>query len=256
MSDYGYNFGFRRSSDTNRITESRQRTPVGSSLLLGTMVEIDFANPGFLKQSANNAKLVSGVSGLLLQELEWLRTIYQSPANLVDSFMKGVAKPAQLAIITSGDGIKFWVKNTPGATRTDGRVITARTIVSPSIKAGDSVGWDGTQWVPLSPEVNIDGTLTTALTAVPTTSLAVTALTEPIASGANVVLTSGANTFTFVTSAPAALGATTIAVTSATPNFAYPIGTTVAAVISGLTNSVGTCTNVTAQGLVEIVLAG
>lgn len=256
MSDYGFNFGFRRSSDTNRITEGRYRTPVNSNLLLGTMVEIDFANPGFLKQSANNAKLVSGVSGLLLQELEWLRSIYQNPWNLVDTYMRGIAKPNMLAIITSGDGVKFWVKNTPAITRADGRQIAARTIVSSSIKAGDQVGWDGTQWVPLSPESNFDGTLTSALTVTPTTSLAVTALTEPIASGATVTVASGAHSFSFITSASAALGATSIAVTSATPDFAYPIGSTVSAPISGLTNAVGVATNVTAQGLVEIVLAG
>lgn len=256
MTDYGYNFGFRRSSDTFRITEARYRTPANSSLLLGTLVEIDFANPGFLKQSANNASLRPGVSGLLLQELEWLRSIYQSPANLVDSFMKGVAKPNTLAIITSGDGVKFWVKNTPASTRADGRVIAARTIVSPSIAAGDSVGWDGAQWVPLAPEKNLDGTLTSALTVSATTSLAVTPLTEPIASGATVVVASGAHSFSFTTSAAASIGATSISVTSATPDFAYPIGSTVNAVISGLTNAVGTCTNVTAQGLVEIVLAG
>ncbi len=254
MSDYGYNFGFRRSSDTNRITESRLRAPANSALLLGTMVEQDFANPGFLKQSALNAKLVSGVSGLLLQELEWYRSIYQSPADLVDSYMKGVAKPNMLAIITSGDGVKFWVKNTPAVTRADGRQIAARTIVSSAIAAGNQVGWDGSQWVPAN-SPDFLGTLSSALTTGgPITSLPVTAIAEPLASGASVVVTSGANTQTFVTSASVAAGATAIPVNSLTPNFAYPIGSNVASTV--VTNSVGVCTNVTAQGLVEIVLAG
>lgn len=59
------------------------------------------------------------------------------------------------------------------------------------------------------------------------TALTVTPLTTAIASGANVVLVSGANTQTFVASAAAAVGATSIAVTSLAANFAYPVGTIV-----------------------------
>lgn len=155
MTDYGKNFGTRRSAQPYQRTESRFRTPVGSSLLIGSMVEIDFANAGFLKQSAANAKLVSGVSGVLIQELEWLRSIYQSPADLIDSWQMGVAKANMLANITSGDGYKFWVKNTPSVTRADGRVISARTLVDSAIVAGNSVGWDGSKWI------HVDGTTIT-----------------------------------------------------------------------------------------------
>lgn len=71
-----------------------------------------------------------------------------------------------------------------------------------------------------------NATLTAALvSATAYTSLSVTALNRAIAAGDNVVLTSGANTQTFVASAPAAAGATTIAVTSLAANFSYPIGT-------------------------------
>ncbi len=71
-----------------------------------------------------------------------------------------------------------------------------------------------------------NATLTAALvSATAYTSLSVTALNRAIAAGDNVVLTSGADTQTFVASAPAAAGATTIAVTSLAANFSYPIGT-------------------------------
>ena len=72
-------------------------------------------------------------------------------------------------------------------------------------------------------------TLTTALTSGNAyTSLAVAALPDAVPSGASVVLTSGANTQTYTLSAAAAVGATTLSVTSLTANFAYPVGTTVA----------------------------
>lgn len=86
-----------------------------------------------------------------------------------------------------------------------------------------------------STTVNIDGSgiteptaqvqLNAALsTGAAITSLTVTALSAPIASGANIKVSSGANNQTFTASATASAGATTISVTSQTPNFAYPVG--------------------------------
>jgi hypothetical protein len=59
------------------------------------------------------------------------------------------------------------------------------------------------------------------------TSLPVTALNGNVASGDSIIVTSGANTQTFAASANAFFGATSITVTSATPNFAYPTTSTV-----------------------------
>ena len=68
--------------------------------------------------------------------------------------------------------------------------------------------------------------LTTALVSgTAYTTLDVTALTIAISSGENVVLVSGSNTQTYVASADAAVGATTISVNSLAANFAYPVGT-------------------------------
>ncbi len=160
MSDYGLNFGFLRSDESSRsAAEGRFKTPVGSALLLGTMVEIDPATPGYLKQSAVNGEVVTGFRGLLLQELEWDRSIYESDAAGVDSLMKGVAKANRLAVITSGAGTKVWFRNTAGATRADGRVISGRTMATlTSVAVGDELGWDGSKWV----EVN-GGTVTNAV---------------------------------------------------------------------------------------------
>jgi hypothetical protein len=59
------------------------------------------------------------------------------------------------------------------------------------------------------------------------TSLPVTALNGNVASGDSIVVTSGTHTQTFTATAAAFFGATSITVTSATPNFAYPITSTV-----------------------------
>lgn len=149
MSDYGLNFGFLRSDESSRsAAEGRYKTPAGSALLLGTMVEINPASPGYLKQSAADAAAVTGYSGLLLQELEFERSIYESDASLVDTLMKGVAKPNRLAVITSGAGTKVWLKNTATVTRADGRVVSGRTLVDlTGLAVGDSLGWDGAKWV-------------------------------------------------------------------------------------------------------------
>ena len=72
--------------------------------------------------------------------------------------------------------------------------------------------------------VNLSSALTTGG---PITSLPVTALNGNVISGDSVLVTSGTNTQTFVASATAYFGATAIAVTSQTPNFAYPTTSTV-----------------------------
>lgn len=149
MSDYGLNFGFLRSDESSRsAAEGRYKTPVGSALVLGTMVEINPAAPGFVKQSAADTKVVTGYAGLLLQELEFERSIYESDASLVDTLMKGVAKPNRLCVITSGAGTKVWFKNTATVTRADGRVVAGRTMATlTSVAVGDQLGWDGSKWV-------------------------------------------------------------------------------------------------------------
>ncbi len=75
--------------------------------------------------------------------------------------------------------------------------------------------------------------LTTALASgTAYTALAVSALDQAVTSGDSILLTSGANTQTYVASAAAAAGATSISVTSLAANFSYPIGTLVQDIIT------------------------
>jgi hypothetical protein len=158
-SDYGLNFGFRRSGEEVRVAEGRFRTPVASALVFGTMVEVDPASAGYLKASLINAAVVTGYSGLLLQELDWDRSIYETGYAGMDSFSQGVAKADRLSLVTSGAGTKVWFKNTTTTTRADGRVTPTRTMfTAASLAVGDNCGWDGSKWI----EVN-GGTVTNAV---------------------------------------------------------------------------------------------
>jgi len=145
-SDYGPNFGFRRSDESVRVSEGRFRTPAtGSPLLMGTAVGIDPAAPGFLRVLDADAPLVPGVNGILLQEEVHIRGVYD--LDLVDSFSLSVAKKNTLSVVTTGGGTKVWFKNGGAQTRIDGRVISAVTIlVTAGLGLGDSLGWNGTAW--------------------------------------------------------------------------------------------------------------
>ena len=97
-SDYGLNFGFRRSDESMATREGRFKTPAaGDPLLIGTAVEIDPATPGYLKASAAAAAAVSGLRGILVQEESHLGSIFalgQGGAEFGghDSLDLGVAK--------------------------------------------------------------------------------------------------------------------------------------------------------------------
>lgn len=146
-SDYGLNFGFRRSDESVRVSEGRYKTPAsGSALLLGTCVTINTASPGYLKVATASAKPLTGVTGLLVQEEVWDRSIYD--AQRVDSFVLGVAKKNRLSVITNGPGVKIWLKNTVQQDRVDGRTIPAVTMfTATNVAVGRGLAWDGTYWV-------------------------------------------------------------------------------------------------------------
>lgn len=145
-SDYGLNFGFRRSDETMAIREGRQKVPAAGTFKQGDCVVIDPANPGFLKKGAAGEDAVSGWSGLLVQEEVWDRSIYGR--QTLDSFALDEVLNNRLATIWSGAGTKVWFKNTDAQTRVDGRVIPAVTKVASAatVAVGDYLGWDGTAW--------------------------------------------------------------------------------------------------------------
>lgn len=147
-SDYGLNFGFRRSDESMAVREGRQKTPVASALRQGTAVEFNPASLGYLKQSAASAAPVPGYSGILVQEDAHINGIYEYTSMGHDSFDLAVCKPNKLSVIWSGNGTKIWLKNTAAETRIDGRVIDAVTIVTATgLVVGDRLGWDGSKWV-------------------------------------------------------------------------------------------------------------
>jgi hypothetical protein len=86
-----------------------------------------------------------------------------------------------------------------------------------------SVTLSGACVMPIS--VNLNTALSTGGGAI--TSLPVTALNGNVVSGDTIQVTSGTNTQTFTSTASAFVGATSIAVTSVTPNFNYPTTSTV-----------------------------
>lgn len=148
-SDYGLNFGFRRSDESVRVSEGRFKTPVaGSALLIGTAVQVDPASAGYMKACAASAPIVPGFAGLLVQEDAHWASIYGQAIDTYDSTNLGVAKKNQLSIITTGAGTKVWFQNTAGSTRADGRVISAVTIATlTGVALGDNLGWNGTLWI-------------------------------------------------------------------------------------------------------------
>lgn len=146
-SDYGLNFGFRRSDESYRASEGRFKTPAsGGALRLGIAVQIDSASAGYLKKCAANPVGVPGFSGLLVQEEDFLRGTYDTQG--FDSLDKGLAKLDTLSVITSGSATKVWFQNTGSETRADGRTVSAVTMATLSgVAVGERLGWDGTKWV-------------------------------------------------------------------------------------------------------------
>lgn len=148
-SDYGLNFGFRRSDESMGIREGRFKTPVGSALKLGTAVRVDAASPGYVKAvpvGDINVTPQIGLFGVLVQEEIHIRSIYET--DTVDSYGLGVARADKLSVIYSGAGTKVWFRNNATSTRADGRVIAAVTIVDVTgLAVGDPIGWNGTNWL-------------------------------------------------------------------------------------------------------------
>jgi hypothetical protein len=111
-SDYGLNFGFRVSDESYRRSNGRVKTPAtGAPLLLGTAVELDPANPGYLRVASATAKPRTYTCGLLVQEEVWDRAVYEA-ASSTASPRRDQAQP--LSVITNGAGSKVWFRNTTG----------------------------------------------------------------------------------------------------------------------------------------------
>lgn len=149
-SDYGLNFGFRRSDESMATREGRFKTPkTGNPLRIGTAVEIDPATPGYLKASAAGADAVSGLRGLLVQEEQHIGSIFDlsNGLNGHDSLDLGLAKLDQLSVMWAGVGTKVWFQNTPAYDRGTRHRDAVQMVDLTGVTVGGSLGWDGTKWV-------------------------------------------------------------------------------------------------------------
>lgn len=146
-SDYGLNFGFRRSDESMATREGRFKTPAtGTALLIGTAVEIDAANPGFLKTCAASALPVTGLRGLLVQEENHLMGIFETGLLGHDSLDLGTAKKDQLSVMWAGVGSKIWLKNTAAYSRGTRSKAAVQMVDLTGVAVGESLLWNGTRW--------------------------------------------------------------------------------------------------------------
>jgi hypothetical protein len=147
-SNYGRNFGFRRSDETMRTSEGRLRTPAAGTFRIGQLVSYDEANAGFLKAATSGEVGDGATVGLLIQEEQFIGSIYGQGVPFYDSNNLGVAKNNTLSVITSGAGTKVWFKNTAAETRADGRALAGVTMVDLTGAALKGfLTWDGTKFV-------------------------------------------------------------------------------------------------------------
>jgi hypothetical protein len=162
-SDYGLNFGFRRSDESMATREGRFKTPAtGNPLRIGTAVEIDPAEPGYMKQSAADAAPVSGLRGLLVQEESHLQVIGTFDVPGHDSYDLGLAKLDQLSVIWAGVGTKVWFRNTAAYSRGTRSKAAVTMVDLTGVNVGDQLGWDGSKWV--KSDVDTPGWLTVTAT--------------------------------------------------------------------------------------------
>lgn len=146
-SDYGLNFGFRRSDESMRSgTEGRLKVPATGTFHQGDLVTFDPANPGFMKLAAANAPIEPGFTGLLIQEDAWLVDVHAN--QVFTSQDLDVVHNAALAAIWTGAGLKVWLRNTAAKAVAGQRARTAVTkVTATGLAIGDLLAWDGAKYV-------------------------------------------------------------------------------------------------------------
>lgn len=151
-SDYGLNFGFRRSDEHLRTgTEGRMTVPATGTFTQGDLVSIDPANPGFMKLAAANAPIQPGFTGLIIQENAWDFPLHSN--QIVSTRDLNVVYNSQLAAIWTGAGLKIWLKNTAARNVRGQRALAQVTKFTISgLIIGDYIGWDGAKYVEVSTE--------------------------------------------------------------------------------------------------------
>jgi hypothetical protein len=138
---YTRNFGMR--SFENVVRAARFRVPTtGDQFLIGTAVQLDSANPGFLKRpdAGQNPDATCGV------------VVYEHITRTGDPFTTTaldfeLVPAGQYAQVMRGPGVKVWFKNTSEALSYDGKVRAGVDLVDltgVSVGDGITVTADGT----------------------------------------------------------------------------------------------------------------
>ncbi len=145
-SDYGLNFGFRR-SDESMLSgrEGRQRVPATGTYKQGDLVTLDPANPGFIKVAPADSPIDPGFTGLLIQEDVW--DIPLNGNQVLETYDYDVIRNSHLCAIWTGGGAKVWFRNTVNQTLPGQRAKTGITKVDlTGIVIGSLIRWDGTKY--------------------------------------------------------------------------------------------------------------
>ncbi len=165
-SDYGLNFGFRRSDESMRSgPEGRLRVPATGTFKQGDLVTFDAANPGFIKLAPANSPIDPGFTGLLIQEDAWDRGIHENQIFLTQDL--DVVRNGNLCAIWTGGGLKVWMRNTPARSNPGQRSrVAVQKIDTTGLGIGDTVGWDGGKYVKTTTATAVVGRATLVTAAV------------------------------------------------------------------------------------------
>lgn len=167
MHCFGDSFGFRRSSEYLWSgPESRFRIPTTATAatywLQGNVVTLDPDNAGELKIAADDAPIVPGVTGLLIQYDRFISPDNFTTFPVTRTRDLSQVKPGLLANVVTGAGIKVWVKNldavAASATR-KGYDAEVRVDLT-GLVVGSYIGWSGTDFEVKATAATAIGTVT------------------------------------------------------------------------------------------------
>lgn len=166
MHSFGNSFGFRRSNEHLFSGPESARIPLGSTLLQGDLVTIDPASGAlvgqvYLKKASANAPVVPGITGLLVQYEEFITSDEIVRASILNTRDLSRTRAGQLALIVTGAGIKFWLKNLSAVTATGYKAYSAETRVTlTGLAIGDKLKWDGTVYAKTTDATQVVATVT------------------------------------------------------------------------------------------------